>query len=186
MTRLAVWFVVLFIPLAASADEPARPEEEPKLVPVAKVSILDLRLSLGAAVRMQDENKWGGALDFDLLGRFELGHTGLGLLPEVGYSTFVTDPYHDHYGVAGLGFGFLGEGYAFAIVPAFVLGGTMDDEKKHHLGLGYRTTLLAEIPRIIGLHVTHQVVAFDGEVLHEFRFMLSFHLHILEIFTLCS
>ncbi len=169
MVRTGLVILLVLAPATGLADEPVEPLRPPFMP--------DMRLAVGAGAKVRSGvvGYWGAALDVQFQPRIALPGL-MGLFPEVGYSAWADDEVSDHYGTLGVGFGAHAGWWAAGIVPTFLVGGvqpTPDDDLL--FALGYRTTLFFEFPRFGGFQAAHQVLFFNGDHIHEFRFMLSIH-----------
>ncbi len=177
--------MVIFIALALLTTTAwAREQEE---VPAAEDQRLtfdfDMRASAGASYKMTGGHAdWG--MGMDLLALFRITPLGSGhsIMPELGYSSSIHhDHVRDHYFVAGVGYGYNSKWFAAGIIPSLVVGSTQGFHHGQNDGLGFRTTVFTEIPRIIGIQVHHQTVVFGGEMVNEFCFSASLNLGLIYV-----
>ncbi len=153
-------------------------EEIPAAEDQGLVFDFDMRAGAGASYKMTGGYAdWGLGMDLLLLFRITPLGTGHSIMPEIGYSASIhRKDVTDHYFVAGLGYGYNSKWLVAGIIPSLVVGSTQGFDHGRNDGLGFRTTVFAEIPRIVGIQVHHQIVVFGGEMVNEFCFSASLNL----------
>ncbi|MBN2495233.1 MAG: hypothetical protein JXR96_11615 [Deltaproteobacteria bacterium] len=167
--------------LALCSGVPAAAEEpEPETLDTQTRFVFDMRLAAGGSYKIMDDRaEWGIGMDFSVLFRIDVGGTGHTIMPEFGYSASLHDEnrIQDHYFIGGVGYGLSGEWYTIGIVPSFVAGSVQGFHHGREMAYGYRTALIAEVPRIVGVQAAHQVMVLEnGEIEHQFLLTGSFNL----------